>query len=237
MDTPPFPLNTTFKYNSSLVLGLLVLIPLLPAALAVILGVFAKRRIDRSNGRYVGKGLATAGIILGSLQGVYWIYLTLSDSFYTVQSHEVAIITQMGRIIGEPKQPGLQFKAPFIQKANRIPVGVYFEWQSKALEFVTSDGQRITLRAKMRYRICDPVRYIQTGGLAGDRLRESRIEDIFYADIMEEANKHPLNEFALSVRNLSLQKTLHSNFSTKLNLLGICMHKVDEPYDVLETSS
>jgi hypothetical protein len=65
-----------------LVLGLLVLIPFLPATLAVILGIVARRRINRSDGRYAGKGFATAGIILGSLQGVYWICLTLYASFF-----------------------------------------------------------------------------------------------------------------------------------------------------------
>jgi hypothetical protein len=67
-------------------------------------------------------------------------------------------------------------------------------------------------------------------------LAARKLEDIFYAGIMNEANKHPLNEFVSSVRNLSLQKTLRSNFSTKLKLLGICMHEVEEPYEVLETS-
>jgi len=222
---------------ASLVLGLLVVIPLLPAALGVILGVVAKRRIDRSNGRYIGTGLAMAGIILGSLQGVYWIYLTLSDSLYTVQSHEVAIITQMGRIIGEPKQPGLQFKVPFIQKTNRIPVNVYFEWQSKPLECVTADGKRVPVRAKMRYRICGPVKYFQTIGSADKNLAASRLEDIFYAEIMNEANKHPLNKFVSSMQNLSLQKAIHGKLNIKLNRFGMCMHVVDEPYEVLETSS
>lgn len=221
---------------ASLVLGLLFLFPLIPAVLAVILGIIARRHIHRSEDRYRGAGLATAGIILGIIQGICWVFLLFSGSLYVVGPDEVAVITRFGAI-QKTVQPGLNFKMPLIDEVNRIPVRDYFEWQSEPLEFVTADGQRITLRVKMRYRICNPIRYIQTTGvLADEKLVAPKLEDIFYADIMNEANKHPFNEFVLSVRNLSLQKTLHSNFSTKLNLLGICMHKVDEPYEVLETS-
>jgi regulator of protease activity HflC (stomatin/prohibitin superfamily) len=218
---------------ASLVLGLLFFFPLIPAGLAVILGIVARRHIHRSEGRYRGKGLAAGGIILGVIQGICWIFLLFSGVAYVIGPDEVAVITRFGAI-QKTAGPGLNFKMPIIDKANRFPVRVYFEWQSAALEFVTSDGQRVTLRAKIRYRICNPVRYFQKVGLADKRLAASKIEDIFYADIMDEANKHPLNEFVLSVRNLSLQKTLHNNFNTKLNLLGMCMHKVDEPYEVLE---
>lgn len=222
---------------ASLVLGLLVLIPFLPATLAVILGIVARRRINRSDGRYAGKGLATAGIILGSLQGVFWISVTLFSSFFTVQSHEVAIITQFGRIVGEPINPGLNIKIPFIQRAHIIPVKVYFEWQSKPLKCETVDGKRVTVRAKMRYRICDPVKYFITIGSAEKTLAASTLDRIFYNDIMIVANELPLNKFISSVQNLSLQKDIHSYLNMKLNFFGICMHEVDEPYEVLETSS
>ena len=38
---------------------------------------------------------------------------------YIVNETEQVVITQFGRIIGEPKKdPGLKFKIPFIQNAN-----------------------------------------------------------------------------------------------------------------------
>ena len=219
---------------ASLVLGLLFLFPLIPAVLAVILGIVARRHINRSEGRYLGKGLATAGIVLGAVQGVFWCFL--SGSLYVVQSDESAVIIRFGMHQKTVTTPGLHFKMPFVDKAYRFPVRVYLKWQSTPFECVTADGQRVTIRAKMRYRICGPIRYLQTIGFPDDRLAARRLEDIFSSEIMNEANKYPLGEFVSSVRNLSFQKTFHSNFSAKLNSFGICMHKVDEPYDVLETS-
>ena len=41
---------------------------------------------------------------------------------YTVDEREQVVVTQFGRAIGEPKrEPGLYFKIPFIQNANRFP--------------------------------------------------------------------------------------------------------------------
>ncbi|UCD30896.1 MAG: DUF4190 domain-containing protein [Desulfobacterales bacterium] len=219
----------------SLVLGLLILIPLIPAVLAIIVGIVARRHIHRSEGRYVGKGLATGGIILGVLMSLCWIFVLFSGTTYRVGQNEVAVISRFGKI-QKTVQPGLHFKMPVIDKANIVPVRGFFEWKSAALDYVTSDGHRVTLRAAMRYRICDPERYLIMGGLGDRRMWENRLEEFFYAHIMHEANNLPLDEFVLSVRNLTLQKTLHGNFNTKLRSFGICMHEVDMPYEVLKTS-
>jgi membrane protease subunit HflC len=41
------------------------------------------------------------------------------NAAYIVNETEQVVITQFGRIMGEPiKDPGLKFKIPFIQKAN-----------------------------------------------------------------------------------------------------------------------
>ena len=54
-------------------------------------------------------------IIVVLLVAVVLIY----NAAYTINETEQVVITQFGRIIGEPKKdPGLKFKIPFIQKAN-----------------------------------------------------------------------------------------------------------------------
>ena len=154
---------------------------------------------------------------------------------YKVPAYSVAVITRYGEV-QKTVDAGLNFKMPFIDRATIIPVRGPFEWQSAPLEFVTADGQRVTLRAKMRYRISDPARYYLSILSQPEKEVANRLGDIFYAIIMAEANKHPLNEFVLSVRNLSLQKVIHDKLNTKLKQNGMWMHEVDEPYEVLETS-
>lgn len=65
--------ETPGKATASLVLGLvgLVLIPIIPSILAIVFGNSAKQQIDGSGGRLGGRGLATAGVVLG------WVALAL----------------------------------------------------------------------------------------------------------------------------------------------------------------
>lgn len=61
--------------TASLLLGLLSLIPfvgVLFALLAIALGLTAVSQIEASGGRYAGKGLALAGVILGGVTSVLW---------------------------------------------------------------------------------------------------------------------------------------------------------------------
>ena len=47
------------------------------------------------------------------------IAVLLYNAAYVVDETEQVVITQFGRIIGDPKTaPGLKFKIPFIQQAN-----------------------------------------------------------------------------------------------------------------------
>ena len=44
------------------------------------------------------------------------------DSIYTVNINEKAIVTKKGKAIGDPKEPGLHFKIPFIQNVHIVDV-------------------------------------------------------------------------------------------------------------------
>jgi ABC-type phosphate transport system permease subunit len=58
---------------TALVCGLLGVLCFIPAVLAVVFGVRARNRIDQSNGQLTGRGMATAGLVLG----IIWIALTV----------------------------------------------------------------------------------------------------------------------------------------------------------------
>ena len=50
---------------------------------------------------------------------VLLLLLTANSSFFVLDETQQAIVTQFGKPVGEPRTtPGLNFKAPFIQKAQ-----------------------------------------------------------------------------------------------------------------------
>jgi hypothetical protein len=61
----PAPTSTNGMAVAALICGILGVLGGFLAILALIFGYVAKGQIDRSNGRYGGRGMAIAGIVLG----------------------------------------------------------------------------------------------------------------------------------------------------------------------------
>lgn len=81
---------------------------------------------------------------------------------YIVDETEQVIITQFGRVVGEPKQaPGLYFKLPVIQMVNVFPKNLQ-QWDGDPGQIPTLDKTYIWVDAFARWRIVDPVKFFQT---------------------------------------------------------------------------
>ena len=90
------------------------------------------------------------------------VIVVLSGTFYIVDEGRQVVITQFGRIIGEPiTEPGLHTKLPFVQTAN------YFEkrlldWEGDRTVIKTVEQKFISIEVFARWRITDPKLYLQT---------------------------------------------------------------------------
>jgi len=83
-------------------------------------------------------------------------------SAYTVDETEQVIITQFGRIVGEPKKnPGLKFKIPLIQKVNVFPKNL-LEWDGDPGQIPTLEKTYIWVDTFARWKIVDPIKFFQT---------------------------------------------------------------------------
>ena len=81
---------------------------------------------------------------------------------YTVDETEQVVITQFGRIVGQPKtDPGLKFKIPFIQKANYFNKNL-LQWDGDPGQIPTLDKTFIWVDTFARWKIVDPIKFFQT---------------------------------------------------------------------------
>jgi len=100
-------------------------------------------------------------------KGVIVIILVIAvilvyNSAYVVDETEQVVITQFGRITGEPKKtPGLRFKIPFIQQANIFNKNL-LEWDGDPGQIPTLDKTFIWVDTFARWKIVDPVLFFQT---------------------------------------------------------------------------
>ncbi|MCH7673773.1 protease modulator HflC [candidate division KSB1 bacterium] len=135
-------------------------------------------------------------IIYGGVLGVLALVF-LMGSLFVVDETEQVIVLQFGRPIGEPiTTAGLNFKIPFIQEVRKFDKRV-LEWDGDENQIPTSDKKYIHVDTFGRWRIVDPLKFLQS--VKGDELSaQSRLDDI-----IESATRNFISENLLleAVRN------------------------------------
>ena len=90
------------------------------------------------------------------------IAFVIYSAAYSVDETQQVVVTQFGRIVGEPKtDPGLKFKIPFIQTANYFNKNL-LEWDGDPGQVPTLDKTFIWVDTFARWKIVDPVKFFQT---------------------------------------------------------------------------
>ena len=88
--------------------------------------------------------------------------ILLYNAAYIIDETEQVIITQFGRITGEPKTtPGLRFKIPFIQQANVFNKNL-LDWDGDPGQIPTLDKTFIWVDTFARWKIVEPIKFFQT---------------------------------------------------------------------------
>jgi len=98
------------------------------------------------------------------------------SSLYIVDETEQVIVTQFGEPVGKTvEEPGLYFKIPLIQKANRFSDQI-LEWDGHPEQVPTLDKTFIFVDTTARWRISDPLLFFQS--VTDERGAQSRLDDV-----------------------------------------------------------
>ena len=104
--------------------------------------------------------MKASAIILGVLAFV--AFLGFNGAIFTVGEWQQAVITQFGSIVGEPKtKAGIHFKIPFLHDV-RFYDSRMLNWDGEPSQVPTKDKKFILVDTTARWRIVDPVKFIQT---------------------------------------------------------------------------
>jgi membrane protease subunit HflC len=120
----------------------------------------------------------------------------LSGATYIVDETEQVVLTQFGSPVGDPViTPGLKWKIPFIQTANRFEKR-FLEWDGDSNQLPTKDKRFIHVDTYARWRISDPLKFFQR--LRDERGGQSRLDDILDGETRNTIAKHKLIEVVRS---------------------------------------
>lgn len=140
--------------------------------------------------------------------------IILGGTLYTVDQTEQVVITQFGEPIGEPiTEPGLHFKTPFIQKINSFEKR-FLAWDGLPTQVPTKDKRYIWVDTTARWRIVDPLKFLQTVGT--ERTALGRLDDIIDSATRNQITSHLLyelvrdseREFAETELSIQVEETI-----------------------------
>jgi membrane protease subunit HflC len=94
---------------------------------------------------------------------VFIVAVIAYSAVFTVQQTEQALVVRFGKPVDVVTEPGLNFKAPFIDAV--IPVDKrILDLENPSQEVIASDQKRLVVDAFARYRIKDALRYYTSVG-------------------------------------------------------------------------
>ena len=99
-------------------------------------------------------GGIVAAIVIAALVVAY-------ASIFTVYQTRQAIVVRLGEPRRVVSEPGLHFKAPFIESVIHIDKRI-LDLENPAQEVIASDQKRLVVDAFARYKITEPLRFYQT---------------------------------------------------------------------------
>src|SRR5712671_973373 len=121
---------------------------------------------------------------------VVLVLLMAGGTFYQVDETEQVIVTQFGEPARAPiTTPGLKMKVPFIQTIRRFDKRV-LEWDGLPGQIPTLDKRFIVLDTTARWRISDPLRFLQSVG--DERSAQSRLDDLINSAARDVVSSHLL---------------------------------------------
>jgi membrane protease subunit HflC len=118
--------------------------------------------------------------------------IVLMSGLYTVKMTEQIIITRFGKPVGDPiKEPGLHWKRPFIEKANRFEKRI-LEWDGDPNQIPTQDKKFIWVDTYARWKIVDPLKFFQS--VRNETGAQARLDDIIDAATRDTVTSYVLLE-------------------------------------------
>jgi membrane protease subunit HflC len=130
--------------------------------------------------------LKTTGIAFAVVLVLVWI--AASQTLYSVDETNHAVVQQFGDIKRVSSGPGLHFKAPFVQQVTYLDKRIV-TLDTLPQEYLTSDEKRIVVDQVTRWKIVDPRAFFLTArSLEGGR---GRLEPLVLGELRAQIATRP----------------------------------------------
>lgn len=144
---------------------------------------------------------------------------TALSSVFIVDEREQALVLQFGQVKQEIREPGLNFKLPFIQDVVRYEDRI-LGLQTQPLEVTLRDNRRLIVDAFARWRIVNLVDFREAVGPGGVDAAQARLDPVVSAAIREVLGSVPSNA-VLSEDRTGLMNRIRDIAKREATSLGV----------------
>jgi modulator of FtsH protease HflC len=117
----------------------------------------------------------------------------ISQTLFSVDEREFAMISQFGEVKSIQDKPGLGWKLPFVQKVSKYSKQILTLDSPNSERFNTKENQPVQVDSYVKWKIADAREFLRA--VAGDeKLAENRIEQTVTSLLREEFGRRTLLE-------------------------------------------
>jgi len=147
-----------------------------------------------------------------------FVLIGIFNGMYQVSEIEYAILLRFGKPVGDSvRSAGLKFKTPFIDDVIKFDKRI-LEFDSEPKELITKDKKTIIVDNYSKWRISDPLLYLQSVRTEGEA--QKRLDDIVYSELRQVLGQHDLIEI-IAYKREEIMELTNNNSREKLQEFGI----------------
>jgi len=164
------------------------------------------------------------------------LLLVASQSLYTVDQRQYAIVFQFGEIIRTQDKAGLYVKVPLLQNVKFYDRRILTLDNPEPDRITTSEKKPLLVDFVVQWRIKDVKTYYQSVDRGNEEVAKKRLSDTLRANLAEEFNKRTVHE-AISAERDKIMATTRDKANEYVRNVGIeivdvRLRRVDLPPDV-----
>jgi modulator of FtsH protease HflC len=160
--------------------------------------------------------------------------VVLGQSVFVVNEWEQAIILEFGKPERTIRDPGLYFKAPFVQDLITFDKRILAA-EARPAEYITLDKKRLTVDTVSRWKIDDPLIFYQT--VTNPVGATARLNNIISTRLRQEVANHNFKEFIREKREFIMDQVTQGTAELAkqfgIRVLDVRIKRVDLPEEVL----
>lgn len=181
-------------------------------------------------------------LIIGGIALVFALVL-ISQSIFVVDSTEVAVVTRLGEFQGSHTSPGLKLKTPFVDSV-RIFDNRLQRFDIPPANFITLDKKNLVIDAYARYRITDPLLFLQNlfdlnaagpkvGDIVNSELKKEVASDN-QSDIITEKRQEVMAR-VLAASQIIANTSGENGTSLGIEIIDVRIKRADFPLSIAES--